>query len=261
MLTKLIKHEIKSTARIFLPLYAVLMVFALLNRFVNPFQTIDAGFSIQSLLHALSIFAYVGLIAAIFVITLVIVIQRFYKNLLGDEGYLMFTLPVDTWKHISCKLLTAMFWYILSTAAIFLSVLIVAGAREVFDVLPHLIKILKHYFGPSGIIIIPIFMLTQLAAGTLTLYNAMTLGHLFPKHRLLASFGMYCILYAIYQVLMVIVIFTCGSTFFTSIINSSTPTPQELSTFFVVILVIDFILAAAQFAIVNYVLNRKLNLE
>ena len=49
MLAKLMKYEFKSTARLFIPLYAVLLVFALLNRFLNPFRTFEAAenFSLQ----------------------------------------------------------------------------------------------------------------------------------------------------------------------------------------------------------------------
>ena len=36
MLGKLLKYEIKQ-ARLFLPLYAALLVFSIINRFLNPF--------------------------------------------------------------------------------------------------------------------------------------------------------------------------------------------------------------------------------
>ena len=42
-----------------------------------------------------------GLFMAAFVLTLIIQIQRFSKNLLGDEGYLMFTLPASVSQHIT----------------------------------------------------------------------------------------------------------------------------------------------------------------
>ena len=82
MLGKLIRHEIKSTARIFLPLYAVLLVFALLNRYLNPLQVFDSSGTpnLESMLKGISISLYVILIIAVFVLTLVIVIQRFYKT-------------------------------------------------------------------------------------------------------------------------------------------------------------------------------------
>jgi hypothetical protein len=264
MLSRLLKYEIKATARIFLPLYAVLLIFALLNRFINPFQAMEAAdsFNLQATLKMLSVTAYFVLIVAVFVMTLVITIQRFYKNLLGDEGYLMFTLPVKPWQHITSKLVTAMMWYILSTAAIAFSILILVGFKEVFDFLPQLIQMIKDGVGYYGFVMFPILALLQLAAGTMMIYDAIALGHLFSnKHRLLTSFAMYCVLYAIQQVLLVIFIFTFGNTFFASIIHSSMPTLQQVNMFITFLGIIAVLLIAAHFAVINYVLRRKLNLE
>lgn len=66
MLAKLMKYEFKSTARLFIPLYAVLLVFALLNRFLNPFRTFEAAenFSLQVFVRgagmAIYFFLYTG---------------------------------------------------------------------------------------------------------------------------------------------------------------------------------------------------------
>ena len=48
---------------------------------------------------------------------LIIQIQRFSKNLLGDEGYLMFTLPASVSQHITAKLVVAVLLDVLSVAA------------------------------------------------------------------------------------------------------------------------------------------------
>ncbi len=49
------------------------------------------------------------------VLTVVSIIQRFYKNLLGDEGFLMFTLPVSSTTLLGSKMLAAMLWTIASS--------------------------------------------------------------------------------------------------------------------------------------------------
>ena len=43
-----------------------------------------------------SLVVIVAVIVAIFVMNVIIVIQRFWNGLLQEEGYLMFTLPVTT---------------------------------------------------------------------------------------------------------------------------------------------------------------------
>ena len=67
------------------------------------------GINIKTILSVISMVGYVVLIISISAITLIIMVQRFYKNLLGDEGYLMFTLPVKTWQNVLNKLIFAVF--------------------------------------------------------------------------------------------------------------------------------------------------------
>ena len=263
MLGKLLKYEIKSTARLFIPLYAVLLVFALLNKFLNPFEAMESSvsFNIQSIFQALSVTVYFILIVAIFVMTLFIAIQRFYKNLLGDEGYLMFTLPVKTWQNITSKLLTAIMWYILSAVAVISSIIIMVGPKESFEFLPNIMEAVRGGFGDAGFIILPLFIIVQLIHGTMMIYDAMALGHLFGKQRLLASFGMYIALYFITQIILVIVIFSLGSTMFASLIHSSDPTGTQILTFLGMIGIVAALLSVAHFALTNYILKNKLNLE
>ena len=88
MLGKLLKYEIKATARLFLPLYAALLVFSIINRFLNPFaisKPID-NMSAQLFIGIISMTFYYVLLVGTLVMTVVIMIQRFYKNLLGMKG-------------------------------------------------------------------------------------------------------------------------------------------------------------------------------
>ncbi|MCL2811063.1 MAG: hypothetical protein FWD25_04140 [Clostridia bacterium] len=119
MLIKLFKHEFKATGRIFLPMYALLVVFSVITKYVNQNMRVDSLlFGILSYLPTLM---YICIIAGICMMTLVLLIQRFFKNLLGPEGYLMHTLPVRPWQHVACKLLTSTFWSISSMCIVSLS--------------------------------------------------------------------------------------------------------------------------------------------
>jgi len=263
MLAKLMKYEFKSIARLFIPLYAVLLIFALLNRFLNPFQVFETteNFNLQIFIRGLGMALYFFLILAVFVVTLVLIIQRFYKNLLGDEGYLMFTLPVKPWQHILNKLLTALIWCVLSTIVLVGSFFLLIGLDEVIRFFPYIIQSIKNTFGIAGFFVLPALALAQLASGILMIYNAMALGHLFTKHRLLASFGMYCVLYLIQQAVYVISILLLANTSFMAIIHSVTPSPMNLNLFLGSLAMGGLIMASAHFAVINYVLNTKLNLE
>ncbi len=98
---KLLKYEFKSVFYLLLPLYfAVLMVSAVCRLFIS----IDF---LQEIYNGLPFFficaVYFGLFVGMFAITLLMIIQRFYKGLLSEEGYLMFTLPVKPWQLIISK--------------------------------------------------------------------------------------------------------------------------------------------------------------
>lgn len=136
MLKKLMKYEVRATGRILLPLYGALIAFAILNKiffFGNvPLDKVNFEF-LDGIPAAISIFAYGCIMAAVFIVTFFIIIQRFYKNLLGDEGYLMNTLPVATWKNISSKLIVAMLWTIISGFIAVFSIFIMVFNTETFS--------------------------------------------------------------------------------------------------------------------------------
>ena len=141
MLGKLIKYEFKATGRILLPLYGALLVFALINRLLfrsSLDETINNTFgAIGGIANILSVFAYGCTMAAVFVVTFFVIVQRFYKNILGDEGYLMNTLPVKPYLNIINKILTSAIWTIVSCFVAFMSIILlfvtIDSVRDIFS--------------------------------------------------------------------------------------------------------------------------------
>jgi hypothetical protein len=116
MLSKLLKYEFKDTARTIPLLYLVGLIFAGLVLFSVKLLHIQwFQFTTSVVLMLLGI--------AVSIITFVIIVMRFYKNLYSNEGYLMFTLPVKPGLLLASKSIAAFFWMILSycfTAGAFL---------------------------------------------------------------------------------------------------------------------------------------------
>lgn len=98
MTGKLLKYELKATARVMLPLYLV-MLLATLVMAVN----LDSGKVNNFILNTIINAAFFIAVFVCFVVGTLMILQRFYKNLLGSEGYLMFTLPVTTMQNILGK--------------------------------------------------------------------------------------------------------------------------------------------------------------
>lgn len=125
MLGKLIKYEYKATSRTFIPIYIALLLVAVINR-VFRMGNIDVAWGISTL-------ALVGLFIALGVLTIIVIVQRFNKNLLGDEGYLMFTLPVKSEQLIVSKVIISILWTIISGIVAFATFLILLGDAPLFN--------------------------------------------------------------------------------------------------------------------------------
>jgi len=264
MLNKLFKYEIKATARIFIPLYITLIIFSIINKIFNTFP-LESGINIKGLFGIIRLFIYFGLVIGIQVITLVVQIQRFYKSLLGDEGYLMFTLPVKPWQHILSKLFTSMIWITLSGLSTVLSILIIMPNDAFIDLtkaIPQGMSEVSHLFGSGTFLIIIeaiIFSILCMATGTLMIYAAIALGHLVKKHKILASFGMYLGLNTGAQSIMIIFMIVIGSLYLKNFSNLSIHI--QIQTFLLSSLAYFSIIIAGLFILTKYILDNKLNLE
>ncbi|MFL0246854.1 hypothetical protein [Candidatus Clostridium stratigraminis] len=269
MLRKLLKYEIKATARLFLPLYLTIIIFAVINHFflANP-NAIEKSLSIYNLAMSISMIVFVFLMIGLVVMTLFVLIQRFYKNLLCDEGYLMFTLPVESWNHIFCKLITSMLWVMASSIVAFGSILLISSNQinigEIlsrftmfFSQVNNEVGAFSYLFTLEGIILILIII----ASLILTIFSAIALGQLFNKHKLLASFGMYILLHTVSQIILVL----SSYIFFKSpIFRPESPFMPSTTLINEIMLITIFYFgafAAAYFYLTNYLLKRKLNLE
>jgi len=125
MLSKLLKHEIKDTARIIPFLYLIAFAAAAI-----AFISFSTG--INWLRYSSSILLIlIGI--AVFIVTLVFISVRFYQNLYSREGYLMFTLPVKPHFLLISKAIVSISWLILSsivTVISFLCALYFLGVLE-----------------------------------------------------------------------------------------------------------------------------------
>ncbi|QNO15830.1 ABC transporter permease [Alkalicella caledoniensis] len=272
MLKRLLKWEIKATARLFVPLYVTLILFAVINRLLKPFYLIESSssFSLQLLISYITIFAYFALIVGVVAMTLIIMIQRFYKSLLGDEGYLMFTLPTQTWKHVFSKLLVATLWTVVSIVTTFTSIIIISGVKlgDIFrapagnESFLAALKEITGVFGSFGVSMVPVMSIIGIIVNILMIYTAISLGHLFQKNKLIASFAMYALVYMFNQFVTGFTIFTFGTLFFRQNLGNMTePPPSTFSTIFLAIAIYLLISAAAYFTVTTTLLHKKLNLE
>ena len=109
MLSKLFKYEIKDTVRSFSILFAVVFLLGVVSAI--------AHFSKISVFNVTSSVLLIIASIALPVVTLVLIIIRYYKSMFGNEGYLMFTLPVKSHQLLVSKAVTSVVWVILAGIA------------------------------------------------------------------------------------------------------------------------------------------------
>ena len=263
MLGKLLKYEFRATGRLFLPLYGALVIFALINALLLSFR------EIPQLPAVLAMLVYILLAIAVFVVTFIVMIQRFYKNLLSDEGYLMFTLPVKAWCHILCKLIVSTVWLIVSIAITLFTIFIMMFNANLFRATVELWNIvmadLLPYLGPREYLMIAEFLATMfisIIGSILAIYTAISLGHLFRRHRILAAFGAYIVLSIVESLLSEIIYGVFGT--FTMLESDAAITLQGAWIFHQIMfpgLVVTINSIIAFFIVTNFILSHKLNLE
>ncbi|MCI1964557.1 MAG: hypothetical protein LKJ17_00245 [Oscillospiraceae bacterium] len=267
MLGKLLKYELKATARIFFPLYGLIFLLAALNRL---FWQINAeGLMIP---RVIMMTVYIMLVVSVFIITLVVTIQRFYKNLLGDEGYLSFTLPVKTHSHIDAKMIITFLWSALSILVSIISIFILVADDQSltqFSLMCGDIATVYHKLGLSAHLIaleLIVVVILMFVSSILEIYAAIVVGNLAGRHKLLAGVGAYLGFGIIEQIIASLLIQGFGHQIMLyydsfQLVQGAAAVVQPFEMTLLVLIVFSLFLCAAFYFFTHWMLNRKLNLE
>lgn len=268
MLKKLYKHEFHSLFRSLLPIWAALIGFAVLSRLTF---ILDFNNDVLNTVRGLSVTAYIFAIIAVFIVGLVIVVMRFYKNLLTHEGYLTFTLPFTPTQHIVCKLVCGVVVMVIDFIIVICSLLILGAGTEILGEILSDIRIalttLPEYLSAGQIALISseVFLLLLLSPfqSLLMFYAAMALGQQF-KNKVGGAAIAYICLYAAVQIITSLIMIPIsfvsagGMEEFDNLINDSV---MYLGVFFGFLIVISAALSIVYFVITRHFLTKKLNLE
>lgn len=193
MLGKLMKYELRATSRLMLPLLALVLLLGVGIGFGNNLIEPPEQAWLVNLLSVLFLLAFVAAIVASAVCAIVLMVQRFSKNLMGDEGYLMFTLPVSQHAIIISKLLTSLIWFIAVGIFNVLALLLAVWSgdmKELFDSFGSIWQqLMQNYAGKTWLVIGELSLLGLLsgAAVCLQFYAAIAVGHSFAQHKVLLS--------------------------------------------------------------------------
>lgn len=210
MLKKLYKHEFYALFKGMLAVYIGLIGMALLSKL--SFLISEEGI-LGTILQTSTTTIYILGVVAMFVVGLVIVIVRFYKNLLSKEGYLTFTLPFKAIQHLNCKLFCGITVIIVNFIVLLLSLLIFFiggdGFNTFIDNLKMGFDMLTQVYRPWQIIIVGVELVMVIALSlfnTLLMpYCAMAIGQRF-RSKIGGAVAAYLCLYAAHEFIDMIVV-------------------------------------------------------
>ena len=193
MLRKLMKHEFRATGRVMGPLFGLLLIAAIAARF-SVGVLLESSARFLNLLGGLFTTAFVIAIVGVCVMSLVLMINRFRTNLLGDEGYIMFTLPASVHQQIWSKLIVSAVWFIAAGLAVAAASFILVAQQGFWEEIRRgFAEIFRHltaYYAFNGTAFL-LELLALIFVGCCVLclefYAAMAIGHSFANHKVLYS--------------------------------------------------------------------------
>ena len=207
MLRKLLKHEFRATGRIMGPLYLVLLATSVGMR-VSIQVLNHADSRLLRMLGGLLAMAYVVAIMGVCFAAFGLMIQRFYRSLLTDEGYLMFTLPVSVHQHIWSKLIVSAVWFLATGAAVMVSMLVVSVDGTFLPALileiGYVFDAMTAYYALNGTAIVLEFAalcFLGCVAFSLQFYGAMAVGYSRPNHKMAWSVAFFFLFQFVVQIL------------------------------------------------------------
>lgn len=263
MLMKLLKYEWKTTARVLLPVGAGVLGFSLLTGLMNllldyPKLPEVVGW-LKGTVSVLAVLALIFVAGAVVFVN----VQRFYR-LLGEQGYLMFSLPVPVWQHIAAKLLCACVWAVLCVPY-----LIVCSSLLNMDFTWLWSGWSGLTWDPWGVAIVLQVSLVLLAAvccGYLHMYLCCAIGAQFGQQRLLASIVSYFVLGFVEQIagtlLMILLAVSMVQSNAWQVWSQALSQNAALSSnlILLVLLVGMMLFSAVLWAVTQWLMTRRLNL-
>lgn len=271
MTLKLLKYDIRSAFRTMWMFWVAAPIIALLVAFVKwGYTRVDlfndvlsfAGGVVKGATNA----AFIICMIVMIVLTIVIIISRYYKGLVGQEGYLMHTLPAKPWQLITSKGITAFITSVISGVVAIIAFICLGGFQSLkggFEVIGDL---LKAFGSDPRYIIIAIEIMLVVIFGVLKviyqLYASMSIGQLFDKHRPLCSVLSFVLLSIVLSIIGVTLLAGFGD-MISDTIETWYVNLDEFKTINLVIwsaFAVEFVQVALFHVISERILSKKLNL-
>lgn len=217
MLGKLFKYEWKTASKLLLVIHGFVLIFAVFSRiFLELNGGMEKAFNrsetIISVVAFLLVFAICLCIASAALFTYIYLAYRFYKNVFTDQGYLTNTLPVTPTQIVVSKGGVAILWIVIDVFVLIIAACILFAKGSFFQ---EFGRVMAEFMGSLGeqrayfwitlisVILTPFSMMIQV-------YFCVAVGNLFNGHKVLGAVGAYIGVYAVQQIIELVIMAVTG---------------------------------------------------
>jgi len=272
MTGKLIKYEAKSSVKlmgmIWIALIAASAFVAIMLKVTDSVWDPGHYAPARELVELIPVLIYAAVFMAMIVVTVLLIILRFYRGMIGDEGYLMYTLPVKVWQLISSKGIVAAGIVLASGIAIAVSFLIMGLVFDPSDIADFFIALFRVLRDEPKYIIVGIeaivIIIASIIKAVYQVYAAMAVGQLAGKYRGLVSLGAYIGISMVIVIIAVGVVMIADATGFDYWLANTTLNMNLAAKPFgagQIALFVMFLLTALQIAVFHVITERILSLK
>ncbi|MCI9126065.1 MAG: hypothetical protein HFG28_02565 [Eubacterium sp.] len=266
MLGKLIKNEFRATARTFGAMYLIVFIVTVLLKLVIEIQDIfQLDNVVINILSFVTITAFVLGIIGVVIGTFILIIKRFYDNMLKNEGYLSFTLPATVGQHIASKSIVSYIWVIVSAVFIFgIVIILFLGHTSLFvELRQDIIYIIKEFNKQhlwKYVIAIGAALLISAYNYIAMGYACFSVGQAWTRNRIAGALATYII----FQIITEIITLICMVIMFggnMEAMNNAQIGEAVFQPLLIFMIVEQVVLAIICTVITHVMLSKKLNLE
>lgn len=272
MLTKLMKYEFKATARVMIPLCIIVLALASVTQITLWEFVIKVPGSDPNLVNIVLLAAAAAAMGAVLAASVVLIIQRFRSNLLGNEGHVMLTLPVSIHQHIWAKLIVAVFWMLITSFVLLESIMALLYNGTLWMAFPSFQEIFNSFISyitsfstatpnlslwAALAIVFEAILLTSVDL-CLQIYVSLALGHSFHKHKALLSVVFFLVIQVLYQLAWNTLPYLTG------VASYLFPTQSPTEVYLLDLgssMVFSILWSAVLYGVTCYTLKHRLNLE
>lgn len=286
MLGKIIKYELRTIGRYFLPIFIAMPVIFLISGLYFDFSPIFSRSEVSvnnanDTIDMIMILLIVASVVAIAIVNLYVIITRYNNSVYGDEGYLTNTLPVKPVQIVGGKLIAFYIFQILIVIVMCISLALllmphlgsetIVALKRLFidkDFLDGLYVLFNQRLGTT---ILYILMLIISPLGDiLTLMFCVAVGNLrqFSKHKALSGIVTFIILNIVKISISVNILANTSVTENARSLNAATTAIESMTKSYDLIMGqtlvsggVDILISIVLFAATVYLLGNKLNIE